>query len=411
MPLGAATKVVRKRSPWRLQFDIQFPEEGTYPFADMILSLYNQGIINASSVGFIPLEWEPIEEKDEETGEKFRRGRKYLKQELLELSGVPVPSNPNAIQDFVKGLQMEDRDKELAYDYLMGNTKLSIPVDLEMEVIKYIDKIKSDVEYEEDSDIQIQVPDDLESSEEKGNVKIMTDDKESIDSVLKKIGGSKTLPTDNRATWDVSKADQNVRKWAGGPDKDKIDWKKYQKAHVWFNPDKADSYGGYKLLFADIINGKLTATWGGVRAAMASVLGARGGVNIPEADRKQAHGFLSAYYKKFEKPIPEYHDFDESEIKTIDILLDEERDLLEEEIRMAQPISSNEEGLGEQDLVPDEEETKESNVYESIVSSYDDVIVPSGKPARSNPLVGQLVKQTELIKQLKRLADSLDRLI
>lgn len=73
-----------------LMFRVQFPEEKDYPFADTIYKLYKGGYMNATSVGFIPKEWTNGAE-----GEKFRR--KYTKQELLELSLVPVPSNPTAL--------------------------------------------------------------------------------------------------------------------------------------------------------------------------------------------------------------------------------------------------------------------------------------------------------------------------
>jgi len=97
VPIGAASKVVQKRVPFpHLEFQIRFPTEGLYPFADMIFELYKEKIINASSVGFLPTKWEPL--KDEEEGRT-----KFLKQELLELSGVPVPSNPAALQNFLGG--------------------------------------------------------------------------------------------------------------------------------------------------------------------------------------------------------------------------------------------------------------------------------------------------------------------
>jgi len=106
VPLAAATKIVKKRDPSRMEFTLRFPSEvGLYPFADMILALYNDKIINASSVGFIPKEWDllPVEEKEEVPD--FMRSRMYTKQELLELSGVAVPSNPEALQNSL--LQLE----------------------------------------------------------------------------------------------------------------------------------------------------------------------------------------------------------------------------------------------------------------------------------------------------------------
>lgn len=84
-PIGKAIDVqVRNK---QLIFDIQFPEEGVYPLADMVYKLYKGGFLNATSVGFIGKQAEPI-----------ANGSKYIRQELLELSAVPVPSNPTALQ-------------------------------------------------------------------------------------------------------------------------------------------------------------------------------------------------------------------------------------------------------------------------------------------------------------------------
>lgn len=84
-PIGKAIDVrVRNK---QLIFDIQFLEEGVYPLADTIYKLYKGGFLNATSVGFVGKQAEPI-----------ANGSKYIRQELLELSAVPVPSNPTALQ-------------------------------------------------------------------------------------------------------------------------------------------------------------------------------------------------------------------------------------------------------------------------------------------------------------------------
>lgn len=120
-----------------------------------------------------------------------------------------------------------------------------------------------------------------------------------------KIAGSRSLPTDNKEKWDGSGAKKRMAKLAGGPDKEKINWKKYARGFVWVDPKQAETFGGYKFPFADVIGGKLKATWGGVSAAMGAVLGARG---MPkDVNRKSAYSFLKGYYKKFKKEVPEYH--------------------------------------------------------------------------------------------------------
>ena len=61
------------------------------PLARVAYGLYQGGFLNAVSVGFIPLRWE---NGTAESG--FHR--RYLEQELLEVSAVPIPANPQALQ-------------------------------------------------------------------------------------------------------------------------------------------------------------------------------------------------------------------------------------------------------------------------------------------------------------------------
>ncbi len=60
------------------------------PAAKVAYGLYRDGFLRAVSVGFIPIRWE---DGNEQSG--FRR--RYLEQELLEVSAVAVPANPEAL--------------------------------------------------------------------------------------------------------------------------------------------------------------------------------------------------------------------------------------------------------------------------------------------------------------------------
>jgi len=59
--------------------------------ARIAYGLYKGRFLNAVSVGFIPLRWENGDEKS-----TFQR--RYIEQELLEVSAVGIPANPNALQ-------------------------------------------------------------------------------------------------------------------------------------------------------------------------------------------------------------------------------------------------------------------------------------------------------------------------
>lgn len=94
LPIGKATKIGVRDG--KLMNTVEFPPEGTYEFADIVERLVSTGYLKTESVGFIPKKWEDGD------GEKGSPNRTYTKQELLEISIVPVPSNPNALMNAVK---------------------------------------------------------------------------------------------------------------------------------------------------------------------------------------------------------------------------------------------------------------------------------------------------------------------
>jgi HK97 family phage prohead protease len=79
---------------------------------------------------------------------------------------------------------------------------------------------------------------------------------------------------------------------------------KYRKAFLWFDSDHPDEYGSYKLPIADVIDGKLTAVPRAIFAAAAALSGARGGVNIPDADRASVIANVDRYYAKMNLDSP-----------------------------------------------------------------------------------------------------------
>ena len=93
-PIGRALKVWVDKETKRLMFNVEFAGPDVYEFADTIYKLYKGGFLHATSVGFIPLDWEG---KDEENPNPKWEGNIFTSQELLELSAVPVPANANAL--------------------------------------------------------------------------------------------------------------------------------------------------------------------------------------------------------------------------------------------------------------------------------------------------------------------------
>lgn len=86
------------------------------PAARVAYGLYQGKFLNAVSVGFIPLRWEDVPPRGTScaspgTGGGSRQARrKYLEQELLEVSAVGIPANPNALALGLKAGAIEKSD-------------------------------------------------------------------------------------------------------------------------------------------------------------------------------------------------------------------------------------------------------------------------------------------------------------
>ena len=116
--------------------EVQFTCEEENPLGDRVYKLYSRGFMSAVSVGFVPIKSEPNE----------KGGYDYVKQELTEVSGVNVPSNPKALQskefkglitDFEKELKQCKTDK---VDYKKLAEKRKLRLKLYVKAIKQLRK-------------------------------------------------------------------------------------------------------------------------------------------------------------------------------------------------------------------------------------------------------------------------------
>ena len=106
---------------------------------------------------------------------------------------------------------------------------------------------------------------------------------------------------DRDREWDGDAAEKRVRKWADAEDEPN---QKYRDAHVWYDGDKKDNFTAYKLLIADVVDGKLKAVPRGVMAA-----GAHHGRRTrrhrhPKDDVERVKSHLAKYYKKMGDTAP-----------------------------------------------------------------------------------------------------------
>jgi len=106
---------------------------------------------------------------------------------------------------------------------------------------------------------------------------------------------------DRDREWDGDAAEKRVREWADAQDEPN---EKYRDAHVWYDSDKKENFTAYKLLIADVENGRLVAVPRGVMAAGAVMQGSRGGVDLPKNDIDRVKSHLAKYYEKMDHEPP-----------------------------------------------------------------------------------------------------------
>jgi HK97 family phage prohead protease len=113
-PIGKGNNVRVENE--NLVADAEFVGADIMPFAKMIHDLYKGGFMQAVSVGFLP---------DERIWSEEQGGIKFLTQEMLEFSAVPVPANAEALQLGAKAgidiAPMKSWAEQLLDDWKDGN--------------------------------------------------------------------------------------------------------------------------------------------------------------------------------------------------------------------------------------------------------------------------------------------------
>ena len=86
---------------------------------------------------------------------------------------------------------------------------------------------------------------------------------------------------DRDRAWDGDAAEKRVRAWAKAEDEPN---EKYRDAHVWYDADAKENFTAYKLLIADVIDGRLKAV------PARGVRGSRRHAGLPRRRRRPRQG-------------------------------------------------------------------------------------------------------------------------
>jgi len=98
-----------------------------------------------------------------------------------------------------------------------------------------------------------------------------------------------------RTRWDGDKAEAAIRTVTGA---EAAPTAAYTDCFFWHDADAADLYGSYKLLYCDVIGGRITAVPHAIFAVAGILDGARGGTTIPRADQDEIKTVVGEWYAK-----------------------------------------------------------------------------------------------------------------
>lgn len=125
---------------------------------------------------------------------------------------------------------------------------------------------------------------------------------------FKAFAGNANLPLAPRETaWDGTEAEKRIREFTKSIDAPSQDYRKY---FMYFDNQNTDLFGSYKLLYADIIDGKPHIVPRAVFAIAGILNGARGGVDISDNDKSKIKPFINQLYKRMAS------EFDDESIAT-----------------------------------------------------------------------------------------------
>jgi len=329
---------------------------GITELSKQLKEMYVNGWLKAWSVGYVPKMEEEVEGK----------AQKKSLNELLEISAVAVPANPEALTMVQKGMKEAekevDEEKQKEIEKWVKEEKCEDcgeeKVD-EEEIDEEVEKVeaKSEEESTEATEETQEVVD--ESSEDKEEVKEKTEkqtynceciecghtiqtDQHCVDLKCPKCGGEMRRaerPGQGRGVeeaknkvvisysvhGDGAKASEDEAWDAGAEVKKAVgDATKLKKMHTWVDTSdenyNAEERKWYKLPHHKG-DGSQAVVWRGVAAAMGALLGARGGVDLPDNDKKGVYDHLAKHYKQFDKEAPELRNYTAQEL--IKLSLDE----------------------------------------------------------------------------------------
>lgn len=205
--------------------------------------------------------------------------------EMLELSAVPVPANPEALmKEAAEGIIRKAMEQSPAMRSFAQEKVRDIMEPLLLMLREAEELPESDV-----------------------------------------VDGSVEAHYCDRVTEDsLSAADVKAKlaKWAskdGSGEKDQMNWAKFSHGFASFDAEKLDGFGSYKYLHHDVDETGLILSWLDLKKSMTEVLASIDGEDIGDTE-KRAYAHLASHFADLDKDIPELRPHSEEELKALEAL-------------------------------------------------------------------------------------------
>jgi HK97 family phage prohead protease len=297
-PIGRASNVSVQGG--ELVGDIEFATPDIYEFADTIYRLVKGKFLNAVSVGFLPKEWAFTSDKNRPYGIDFK------KQTLLEISVCPVPCNPNALGE-ARSMGVDTRPlQEWAEKVLDSGDTIFMPRK-DIEALRLQARTGAGVQYyiQGDRDVSAKGLERMRESfkrwSQDHNELLILEPGYTLRAIEEtkagedwKCGAARDLPLDEEGAWDGGTAEASIFEHAGGDDFDPAE---ARKGFLAYDASAPKLRGSYKLPFARVADGKLTAMASGIRAAASRLPQS----DIPDSVKETGRAVLD-HYEAMMKP-------------------------------------------------------------------------------------------------------------
>lgn len=252
----------------------QFCSEDLYPFADKVRRMYEEGFLRAGSIGWIPLEYETMVDRD-----GYTVGFDFLKNDLLEFSAVPVPSDPNALIEAVQRgvLSSEDMERLVRNRKSVDNLELSYRLsnrnhtedESSTQAVAGVEVAEEDLGNIPDPAAEMREAESVNEEVSGGNVvakDALEGDiifREASEVLAKDLIGRGFYDIDSDSEWEFSVSDGNELLGKG----EELNWERYGSVHLARDEDYGEgTRDHYKYPFGKMRDGGLVVFASGLNA-------------------------------------------------------------------------------------------------------------------------------------------------